>query len=198
MTEESEVVEANDPRALDPFSVEALRLSQNFDDAIGAQKLLTVVPVRKPNRQEWFMVRPGDEWQLDTAVFELKEERETYLVAPDLRSHLSNDVSPRRLRVCINRRNGVFLWPMRLPGSDGRSDNWIRSALAAAEQAETKWTKLQADMALGVYSVFVGSDELPPPEWPEVTFQGLLDLAFSEFKITTLDHPAIQRLQGKI
>ena len=40
----------------DPFNPAALRLDQSFADTVGVKKLLTTVPVRKPNRQDFVRV----------------------------------------------------------------------------------------------------------------------------------------------
>ncbi len=40
------------------------------------------VPVRKPGKAWWVRVHPDPAYSLSTAVVELKEDRETYLVAP--------------------------------------------------------------------------------------------------------------------
>ena len=186
-------------RKFPPFSLESLRLSQNFDEAVGVTKRLTTVPVRKPNRQEFVRVRPGDEWRLDTAVFDYKEERESYLVAPDLWPDLSDDVTHRRLVLTMNRQGVLAIWPLKLPGFDGRLDAWSKSALAAAELAEADWVKLQANMSLGAYEVLTGAKDLAEPIWPEgYDLEAIFDIAFKDFRIDTLDHPAIQRLHGKI
>jgi hypothetical protein len=55
------------------------------------------VPVRKPDRQCFFRVPPGEEWRLDTAVSELRDDRETYLVSPELRAGLSSEVTLKKL-----------------------------------------------------------------------------------------------------
>lgn len=65
------------------WDLDSLRLSQDFGAELGGQKILTVVPVRKPNRQEFFRVHPSEEWRFPTALLSLKEERgESYLIAP--------------------------------------------------------------------------------------------------------------------
>ena len=43
--------------APNPFDPAALRLDQSYADTVGVKKLLTTVPVRKPNRQDF--VRSG-------------------------------------------------------------------------------------------------------------------------------------------
>ena len=185
--------------AKDPWGLESLRLTQAFDEAVGVSKQLTVVPVRKPGRQEFIQVRPGDDWRLDTAILDFKEESESYLIHPDLWSYLSDDVTFRRLVVTINRQGVLAVWPLKLPSADGRLDAWSRSALDAAHLAESAWIKLQSNRSLGAYDVYRGADDLPPPEWPGgYDFQAVLDLAFRDFRIDSLDHPVIRRLHGKV
>ncbi len=124
---------------LDPFDPAALRLSQDFASSIGVKKVLTVVPCRKPNRHEFVRVRAGEEWRLETGVFEDKVNREIYLVQRDLWPELAGEVFPVCLFLAVNRQGDVFLWAAKLPGSDGRSNTWNDSALAAATIAETRW-----------------------------------------------------------
>jgi hypothetical protein len=72
------------PEPPDPFDPTALRLDADYSEGLGIRKVITTVPNRKPNKSEWFQVRLGDEWRLQTAVLELEKgvERSTYLVAP--------------------------------------------------------------------------------------------------------------------
>ena len=120
---------------LNPFNPARLRLSQDFGATLGVKKAMLTVPVRKPSK-EWFVrVHPDESYRLETAVLELKEERVTYLVDPVLWPELAAEstFSPRMLFTAINRQSILFLWPVRLPGPDGKLDEWSRSALEAAE-----------------------------------------------------------------
>jgi hypothetical protein len=182
---------------IDPFDLDNLRLSQNFQELVGVKKLLTTVPVRKPNRQEFFRVRPGD-WHLEVVILELKEERETYLVDRNLWGHLPGELIPKVLYTIINRQGVLSLWPIRLPGEDGRHDAWNRSALEAAEMGQKNWIRVAANMSLGAYEVYESKAEIPEPEWPEITFQEILRLAFKDRFISSLDHPVVRRLLGEI
>ena len=42
------------------WDLDSLRLDQSYDSVIGAQEVLTVVRVRKPNNQEYFRVHPDE------------------------------------------------------------------------------------------------------------------------------------------
>jgi hypothetical protein len=186
--------------ALDPFDPAALRLSQDFGTSVGVKKALLTVPVRKPSK-EWFVrVHPHESYHLSTAVLELKEDRETYLVAPDLWPELAGEptFSPRALFTTVNRQGVLFLWAVRLPGADGKIDEWSRSALDATQLAATRWVRVQADMGLGAYRVEYATGDLPEPVWPEASFRDLLKVAFRDRFIDRLDHPVLRRLRGEV
>ncbi len=102
-----------DQPAPDPFDPEALRLSQDFAALANFKPILATVPVRKPGRQDYFRVRPAEDYRLTTALLELKDERETYLIAPDLRHELFGELVPVTIFTAINRQGVVFLWPCR-------------------------------------------------------------------------------------
>jgi hypothetical protein len=181
----------------DPFELNNLRLSQNFGELVGVKKLLTTVLVKKPGKQDFFRVRPGEDWSVDTAVLELKEDRETYLVAPALWPELPGELVPKVLFTTITRQGVVAIWPVRLPGEDGRQDNWSRSALEAADLGQRNWIRLVANMSLGGYEIYQATrDDLPEPIWPEHSFKEILKIAFQDKYIQTLDHPVIRRLKG--
>src|SRR5690242_8211209 len=124
--------------AYDPFDLTRLRLSQDFLAAAGVKKVLTTVPVRKPLK-EWFVrVHPDADYRFQTYVIELKEDNEVYLVESALWEDLVSEstFSPRALFTAMSRQTVLFIWPIRLPGSDGKLDDWNRSALEAADLAQ--------------------------------------------------------------
>jgi hypothetical protein len=189
------------PAALlaDPFSdLNAFRISQDFAAELGVQKMLLKVPVRRPNRQEFFRVNPDPNYALDTALIELSEDREWFLAGPEVRGAMFDECKPVRLHTVINRQGVVSLWPARLPGSDGRMNPWHSSALEIAELAKAAWMRMAADRNLGAYQAFKAAGDLPEPEWPDKSFNDLMRLAFANgYLIDSADHPVIKRLLGK-
>jgi hypothetical protein len=185
----------------DPFDLASLRLSQDFASAVGVKKLVTTIPVKKPSK-EWFVrTHPGPDYRLQTAVLELKEgDRETYLVAPNLWPGLSSDptFSPRLLVTAINREGVLFLWPIRLPGADGKLDEWSRSAMDAADEAKRRWVRTTANMSLGAYDLAVASGQVAEPEWPKIGFQEIIKIAFRDKMISDWNHPVLRRLRGEV
>jgi hypothetical protein len=193
---ESEGVSSPNTGDDDFFNPEKLKLSQDFAAELGVKKALISVPVRRPDKQAFIRVHPDAGFRLDTAVIELKEEGETYLVHPSLRPELLGEVVPKTLFTTITRQGVVSLWPVRLPGPDGRHDEWNRSALEAATMAMKTWIRVSANRSLGAYEVFVATGNLPEPEWPDASFQELLKIAFKDRFIQSTDHPVMKRLRG--
>ena len=189
---------AQDP-APDPFDTNRLQLSQDFATSIGVKKALLTVPVRKPAK-EWFVqVHPDEAYRLQTAVIELKEDRETYLVDRSLWPELATEstFSPRALFAAMNRQGVFFIWPVRLPGADGKVDEWSRSALESAEMAQGSWVRVAANLSLGAYELFQATASIPAPTWPDKPFNELLRIAFRDKFINSIDHAVLQKLRGE-
>ena len=184
----------NTPNPFDPAS---LRLDQSFADSVGVKKLLTTVPVRKPNRQEFVRVHPDPAYRLvPAAIIEVKEDREIYLVRPDIAPAVPGEYVTASLFTTISRQGTLFLWPVKLPNPEGRHNEWNRSAAEGAERAMQKWVRVTSSMSLGAYEIFEASGELPEPVWPDFSFQEILKIAFRERLVDRPDHPLVQRLQG--
>jgi hypothetical protein len=183
--------------SLDPFDLGNLRLSQSFTE-IGVKKLLTTVPVRKPGPQDWVRVHSSPEFKADFPVIELKTEREEYVVTAGVAPVLVGEYVPKTLLTAITRQGTVFLWPIRLPSSDGKDLDWWRSARDAAARARDKWVRIRPNMEAGAYDLYLAEADLPEPEWPELTFQELVKIAFRDHLVDRIDHPVIKRLRGQV
>ena len=138
---------------------------------VGVRKEILTIPVRKPNKQDFFRVRPGQEWRLEPCLLQLKEERETYLVSPSLWAEVGRS-TPTFSLPRLTARRYFALWAARLPDADGRYDDWSRSALEAAEKTKTRWIRLAPNMSPGAYEIYEASAELPEPGWPDLSSVG--------------------------
>jgi hypothetical protein len=180
----------------DPFDLANLRLSQSFVETAGVKKLLKTVSVHKPNPQDFVRVHPSPEYRDNFPIIELKDEREEYVITTQLVPELVGEFVTKTLFTAINRQSVVFLWPVRLPTSDGKQMEWWRSMREAAELAMQRWLRVKANMSLGAYEMFVAESAMSEPVWPEATYQDLIRLAFRDRLITSVDHPVIKRLRG--
>ena len=185
------------PEPPNPFDPESLRLGANYSDGLGVKKVISTIPVRKPGRQEWFRVRAGDEWRIQTAIFEAEADRETYLVDRSLWTELSGEIQPALLVTCVNRAGDLFLWRCKLPGPDGRPNTWNESALRIVSAADMRWVRMAANMTAGYYEHFEPATELPDPEWPALRFPEILKTAFRDRFVSSLDHPLVRQLRGQ-
>ena len=182
----------------DAFDLANLRLSQDFETSFGSSKLITTIPVRKPDPQGFFRVHPDIAHRMETAVLEHREDRETYLVDKSLWEDLRSEIVPKALYTGVTRQGTPFIWPVRLPSSDGRLDNWNRSAHQAAAEAMKTWVRLASNRDLGAYDVFLPESHFPDPVWPSLSFEEIVRIAFRDHFIRDLDHPVIKMLQGRL
>ena len=185
--------------APDPFDPARMRLGQEFTTTVAVKRLVTTVPVRKPANAWFVRTHPHESYRTETLVLELKEDRETYYIDPSLRDALQGEttVGPRAIFTAINRQKVIFLWPVKLPGIDGRPNEWNTSALEAAQRAMQDWVRIEANMSLGAYDCNVARGDLPEPEWPDLTFPALMRIAFKNRFIDSLEHPVLKHLRGE-
>jgi hypothetical protein len=193
-----QAIEATTPTdpAPDPFDLESLRLNASFIETAGVKKLLTTVPARRPSPQDFVRVHSSPDYRADFSMIDLKDDREDYLVRPEIRSDLAGEVVYKTIFTAINRQGVVFLWPIRLPTPDDRKSEWLRSA-REAEMAMRRWIRLKANMSLGAYEIAVAESVMAEPAWPELSYQELLRIAYCDRMIATLDHAVIKRLRGQ-
>src|SRR5215510_2349239 len=157
--------------ALDPFDLASLRLNPSFLETAGVKKLLTTVPARRPSPQHFVRVHSSPDYRADFALIDLKEDREDYLVRPEVLPELTGEVVYKTLFTAINRQGIVFLWPVKLPAPDDRKTEWPRSAREAAELAMTRWIRMKANMSLGAYEITLAESVIAEPVWPDLSFQ---------------------------
>jgi hypothetical protein len=142
-------------------------------------------------------VHPEAAFREAFAIVELKDDRERYLVTPDIAAALPAEIVTEMFYTAINRQRVVSLWPVRLPASDGRVNDWHRSAQEAAERAMQRWIRVVANMSLGAYEIMEAPAQIPDPEWPECTFRDLLRIGFRDRIISGFDHPVLKKLRGE-
>lgn len=179
------------------FDLAAMRLTPGADQVIEAKKIIQKIPIKKPTKQEFVRVNPGESYTITVGLLELKEDKQFYLVVPELRGLLP-DIAAFQLVLGMNRQKQLFIWPIRLPDSDGRPNPWSLSAMDAAEEAKTSWVKVVANMHAQAYEVYQAQATLSEPEWSDKSFEELLEIAFKGFIIDSEDHFVIKQLRGQI
>ena len=179
-------------------NISALRISASYGATLGVKKLLTRVPVGKPKKGNFFRAHTSEDMTFTAMLLEQKEVNETYLVAPDVAQEINDLVNAVQLHAVIDRHNNVSLIPVPLPGEGGNRNPWHQSLAQAVEKSKFKWIRIAANMPLGGYDVFEAEASLSEPEWPEHDIEALIEVAFRGKIISSLEHPVVQSLLGRI
>lgn len=172
------------------------RLGQGFD-AGATQEILPPPQVRKPTRHNWFVAKSDPTFHFQTLIYE-SEDRNIYMVAPELEGEFKDEFSTRVLVPCLTRQGALFLWPVRLPDSSGRPSTWTDSALVALRAAMRGWIRMIADVAGEEYRIRHPKTTLEPPEWPDQTMEQMLAGAFRDRLIDSPEHPVLRALRGEV
>jgi len=183
---------------LNKFDPTRFVVSEDADiGAIGVERRLTIA-VRKPNKQEYFRAHP--KLQMTVPLLEIKEERQSYILTPDIANGLPGDYAIRTLSLCVSRQGNLFLWPLPVLAQDGRAPlAWHESAIAAHKQAIDSWTRMAANMSAGEYDIYRASLDLTP-NWRGLNedMGFILETAFGEqCVIDSPNHPVVRMLQGR-
>jgi hypothetical protein len=185
---------------VDAIDFDALRLPPSGQVVV--KKDLSIIPIRKPKKTEYFRKRPGNEWAIDLPLYE-DEDGETYLIGPVCLGFLNDQGLIRRARIhtLIVHGSGVLLLsPIGLPDADGKHNPFNRSREEAYHKAETEWVRISANKALGGYDIWTPETKLPEPDWPipPTTLKEALSVAFKGKYINEPAHPIINRLKGRL
>ena len=172
--------------------------SRDFADPADVTSLVTRVPVRKPSGHTFFRVHPSNDYRYPVDLIELPDEEDTYLISSNIVSAALDEVrKPCMLYTAITRQGTVFLWPAKLPRAGKKLVAWHTSAAAAAaEKAMKAWVRINADMDLGAYKITVARGAIPDPEWPNLSFEELIRIAFHDRQVNSLTHPLVRRYLG--
>lgn len=180
------------------FSLDSIRVSQDFHQQAGVALKIVSVACRKPNKSEFVRARtPAEDWSVTCGTYTCPITRDPYLISPELHQDLPDVVRPTLLNLCISRLSKVpFLWPIYIPASPNR---WHESSVECLRIAHTQWCRVSSDMTAGCYTPYLAMGMLPEPEWPpEETLQDYIRLCFKARFVESLDHPLLQQLRGEV
>ncbi len=193
---QTENTSASAAKKFDFRDMESYRLTEADKEALETKQVVTEIRTKRPHKQDW--VRTHPEMVMETTLFKLEETGDFYLVAPDMRynAELTDSVKPFRLQLAVTARGVPFMWPAVIPEDGGLGASWHRSGLAAQHQAETVWTRMQANKSASMYDIHEAKSNPNAPKWPEGDMGDFLELAFGDRVIDTPDHVIIKMLAG--
>jgi hypothetical protein len=176
------------------------RIPQNFAEHVMARKKAVVVPMKKPDDQEWVFIHPSKDWRSSIGMLKDKANREYFAVEPELLPEITENLVPMLLVAYVTRAGSPGLWPIRLPNEAGRQDSYNRSALEIVYQHSGEWIRVVSNEGSKTYEIWQmkAQVEMPIPNWPEGGFAYLFGIAIKGNIITTLEHPLLKTLRGEL
>ena len=66
----------------------------------------------------------------------------------------------------------------------------------SCRESDAKWVRVVANMHEKAYDVMEALENLSEPEFPELSLNELLRIAFKDRIVDKLDHPVIKKLRG--
>lgn len=168
------------------------KLDEKYAQHQGEQRTLAV-KARRPRSDEWFTVHPDPEFSQETNALIVAADFSYYLVDPSIVPQLEGaDYKVMNLHTAITARGSIFMLTVGT-GSDGFSE----SLRAAVEQAKEGYVRVASNTAERQYDAFLPKKEIPPPVWPaDLTFDGVMEMAFKDRVIDSVNHPVIKGLHG--
>ncbi len=186
------------------FDFDSVKLSPTFVAGMMVEKLITTIPIRKPNAYEFFRIRDDSEWTFSLYLLDLNEgDEEKYIVAPELISDVMDigRLKPVMIYTLITHTHKIFfLSDVPLPDQDGKDNGYNRTRRESYAIGTKKWVRIKANKALGAYEISLAKGELPEPKWPKEpkTIKDALNIAFKNKIIDSIDHPVLKQLRGEL
>jgi len=161
--------------------------------------IIIQVPVKRPNKQKFFRVAEGDEYEVSVPVLELKEEGEYYLVRPEVLPFLLQEIKYVRLHLGYYLDGSPFLIPVTLPDADNpaRWNSWHRSMAEVVLQAKAQWVRAVPDKGINGYRVMAAGGNFVCPSLPkDMTLSDYVRIGFRGRIIDAIEHPVVKQLLG--
>lgn len=152
-------------------------------------------PLQKPPKNKFVRVHASPEYRM-SGVLTLTDldTGEIYYVSPDLDlpEFLNSQTRVTDLFAAQMSDGSFFIWPQH------RSEtSWYRAAKAAIRTAMGKWIAVVARRAANTYDLIEPEDCIPEPDWSSIPpFAAMVETAFEDHMITSLDHPFLRKLRG--
>ena len=181
-----------------PFDPLRFAMPSTGAEEFGTRKIRSVIPVNKPGKMEWVHLLDHPDFLIPgAAVLDLQNGRRLYLVVPELAAQLADDVKLFKLAPALTRQDKLFLWPCPIIQPGETPNSWHTSHNDAFHAAKSGWIRMKSNLACGFYDIIEPEKIMPEPDWPDMSFADMLQIAFNDDHIVDRDdHPALRRLLG--
>ena len=156
---------------------------------------ISPVRVKKPDKTTTFYVH--ETWREYAYLLPGTQKYEAHLVLPDVAAHFP-DLCRRVLLVPYCDSDGNFgIWAINQEDQTGEIHPFSQSAMQQVKRSIGKWCQILANKGNNSYRLFFANDQRKPPNWPSKGFPFLLQKAFEDRIIKTVDHPLLRQLRGR-
>jgi hypothetical protein len=156
---------------------------------------------RKPNDKEFIRVTRNPKEIMPFDILEV-DDKTNYIITPKAMAEIHKlheekgqvmIKTKRKLVYLTTNLDGVgFLWPITVLDAD---NTWLESAHNCASVAKDQWIRVVSNNPAKRYDYHQAKKNAGVvPKWPRETFSEMLNLAFKNKVIKSLDHPAIKQL----
>ena len=182
------------------IDLERVRAKADQQIDLGVTTEYTLIPIRNPKPDEFFMCMADEEYSMDANILSLKTDNEWYLMDPDImpQVQLESQLKVMTIYVCVTMNSTPFVTCIPQYDEMGKINPWHESGHITMEEAKQCWVRRQADKANSGYIITKAMNvELPDPKWPTMTLSEIIDMAFDKLYIDDINHPVLQRLRGE-
>ena len=183
------------------IDLERVRAKADQQIDLGVTTEYTLIPIRNPKPDEFFMCMADEEYSMDANILSLKTDNEWYLIDPDILPdiQLESQLKVMTIYMCVTMSFTPFVTCIPQPDEIGKINSWHESGHRTMEEAKQCWVRRQADRSNGGYIITKAMNaKLPDPKWPTMTLSEIIERAFEKFYIDDINHPVLQRLRGEV
>ena len=183
------------------IDLERVRAKADQQIDLGVTTEYTLIPIRNPKPDEFFMCMADEEYSMDANILSLKTDNEWYLIDPDILPdiQLESQLKVMTIYMCVTMSSTPFVTCIPQPDEMGKINSWHESGHRTMEEAKQCWVRRQADRSNGGYIITKAMNaKLPDPKWPTMTLNEIIDRAFDKYYINDIKDPVLQRLRGEM
>jgi hypothetical protein len=181
-------ITVGNPDAADDLAIDQSHLEEYANP--GSES--SVVECRRPPRGIFFTVlaETGEPWKNRAFYFVLQiEGRDPYLITPSI-AKMKDEETIRAVMLVryVTMAGEEGLWPVKLNDQEGKSNAWNTSAQNILKLAETKWLRMVNAKKHYRHQPSKKTLDEVPPKFTNRPFKELVDIAFKDRVVRTLDH----------
>lgn len=172
-------------------------LPQSFSDG-AVRRVPSAAPIGRPRKSEFISPHPDVGVRLPVACILDDSTGDYYVLDPTLIPNFDDVLRRVELVPYLTRDGDVRLWPIALPGADGRLNSWPASARRIADDYGGCWVRVVANRAVGGYDAVIPCGTLRAPDWSGIDIDAIYATTAVAFGVRDVQHPLLARLLGAV